>query len=593
MIPTLGWLTHPGTACTERNVSRARTIALIALIATPLLAQDPQQPPPQQPPLAYRTRTTLVPIDVRVLDKNGKPVTDLTEKDFTIFEDGLRQDIRTFSASALTAEPPVAAGVKPTLAREPEADLKPQTRRIFLIVLGRGRLQPPAKGVDAVIAMLKTRLLPQDQVAVMAYNRATDFTAEHQRILDVVERFKKMHENIEGKLQFHFSGLQAVYGSKSIPPNIQKEIDEVFKGPAAPGVRELPASQVAGASRMADDTRRTTDLLQGVSSSDTFGAAEAANLEMSFDQYVSTSRSTMQDLSNLYTGIDYLRYINGEKHLVFVSENGLYLPRVEDDHSLAAAAADARVVIDTIQTGGMPAPPMPNSRGQVRPNFSASFAVKTLSTIAQLTGGQSSAYEYASKGIARIDDSTRFDYLLGYTPANSNWNGRYRRLLVRVNRPGVTVFFRHGYYALQDLAPMDQRTVATFSRISAAGAYEKEVHDLQIKASVSVAQGIAGATIALVDMTIDAARVTLKEENGFRVGALNIAIFCGDPKENIIGQLWQRMDLKLGAETYQRYLTDGIPFTARIPVRGTLQYVKAVVYDYSADLVGSVIVKVK
>jgi len=590
MIPSLGWLTRRAQVCTERNARRGGWLALLAVVATPLFAQDP---PPQQPQLTYRTRTTLVPIDVRVIDKNGKPVTDLTQNDFTIFEDGVRQDLRTFSAAALTAETPTATGVKPTLTREPESDLKPQTRRIFLIVLGRGRLQPPAKGVDAVLSLLKDRLLPQDQVAVMAYNRATDFTAEHDRIGEVVERFKKRHEDIESKLQHHFSGLQAVYGSKTIPPNIQKEIDEVFKGPASPGVRELPASQIAGAARIADDTRRTTDLLQGVSSSDPFGAAAAANVEMSFDEYVSTSRSTMQDLSNLYTGIDYLRYINGEKHLVFVSENGLYLPRVEDDHSLAAAAADARVVIDTIQTGGMPAPPMPNGRGLVRPNFNASFAVKTLSSIAQLTGGQSSAYEYASKGVARIDDATRFEYLLGYYPRNANWNGRYRRLLVRVNRPGVSVFFRHGYYALQELTPMDQRTVATVSRISAAGSYDREVHDLRIKATVSVAQGIAGATMALVDMTIDPTRVTLKEENGLRVGALNIAIFCADPKENLIGQLWQRMDLKLGADTYQRYLAGGIPFTARIPVRGTLQYVKVVVYDYAADLVGSVIVKVR
>src|SRR5580765_4288880 len=98
MIPTLGWLTRRAPGSTERNAPRARVLAALALFAAPLFAQDPQQPPPQQPPLAYRTRTTLVPIDVRVLDKNGKPVTDLTEKDFIVFEDGIRQDIRTFSA---------------------------------------------------------------------------------------------------------------------------------------------------------------------------------------------------------------------------------------------------------------------------------------------------------------------------------------------------------------------------------------------------------------------------------------------------------------------------------------------------------------
>src|SRR4029078_5660189 len=146
---------------------------------------------PKQPQLAYRTRTTLVPIDVRVLDKDGKPVTDLTQKDFIVFEDGLRQEIRTFSAQALMPAPATGAGGNATLTREPEGDLKPQTRRIFLVVLGRGRLQPPAKGVDAVLGLIHDPLLPQDQIAVMAYNRATDFTADHERIEQVVERFKK------------------------------------------------------------------------------------------------------------------------------------------------------------------------------------------------------------------------------------------------------------------------------------------------------------------------------------------------------------------------------------------------------------------
>ena len=50
------------------------------------------------------------------------------------------------------------------------------------------------------------------------------------------------------------------------------------------------------------------------------------------------ARETRQDLTKINTGIDYLRFIEGEKHLVYVAEGTLFLPRLENDYSVAAAA---------------------------------------------------------------------------------------------------------------------------------------------------------------------------------------------------------------------------------------------------------------
>ena len=57
--------------------------------------------------------------------------------------------------------------------------------------------------------------------------------------------------------------------------------------------------------------------------------------------------------ARLYGGIRYLRYLDGEKHLVFLTPNGLFLPRLENSNSIAALANDARVSIDIIHTYGM------------------------------------------------------------------------------------------------------------------------------------------------------------------------------------------------------------------------------------------------
>ena len=76
-------------------------------------------------------------------------------------------------------------------------------------------------------------------------------------------------------------------------------------------------------------------------------------MDTTFDEYARQSAQTSQDLGNIYAGINYLKHLDGEKHLVFVSEGGLFLPRLDNDHSIAALASDARVVIDTLMTGGV------------------------------------------------------------------------------------------------------------------------------------------------------------------------------------------------------------------------------------------------
>jgi hypothetical protein len=67
-------------------------------------------------------------------------------------------------------------------------------------------------------------LLPQDRVAVLAYDRATDFTTNHDQISQLIERLRRSNERIEALLAQRFSGLAAVYGSRGMPPALQTEI---------------------------------------------------------------------------------------------------------------------------------------------------------------------------------------------------------------------------------------------------------------------------------------------------------------------------------------------------------------------------------
>jgi Ca-activated chloride channel family protein len=79
---------------------------------------------------------------------------------------------------------------------------------------------------------------------------------------------------------------------------------------------------------------------------------------------------------------------------------------------------------------------------------------KLLTELADQSGGR----EYPVTSLndlpsisARIGDQLRNQYLLGYTPSNSERDGKYRIIKVRVTPqaeiPDLRLYYRHGYYS--------------------------------------------------------------------------------------------------------------------------------------------------
>ena len=594
------------------------TLALAAVAAVSVTAGQAIPPSAQQTPRpTFRTGVTIVPVDVRVLDRDGRPVTDLKQADFTVLEDGAPQEIRYFSARGL-APMAVPAETKPAVRTRGSSPLQEQSARIFLIVLGRGRLQYPSKGVDALIHFVRNRLLPQDQVAVLAFNRATDFTTDRARILDVLERYKRRHEDVEATFKHQTSGLAGVYGSLEPSATLQRDIDAIFRGPQGQTARAvtpvpLPERELAAAAtrRAVADVARA-EIVAGREQQtlgDTFDLMAGELIGLPFDAFVSASVQAMQDMGNLYTGIEYLRYLEGEKHILFVTEQGFYAPRLEADASLAARANHARVVIDTIQTGGLDGGPSPLDTGSLVPAtvaprqmsppvVSTGYAtmdmerIQVLKSMSDLTGGLAATRQFAQPAVDRIDTATRFGYLLGYQPQDTRVDRRYRRITVRVNRPGVTVLFRHGYYADDVPLPIDRRAFLTSRRISAAGQYGSAIPDIRVTLTPTVRRA-QGSTEVNVVLNVDAGRIAFAGAGGRHVADLDLVVYVADDKERIIKESRHKVDLKLKDENYQRYLRDGIPFEVTMRAARPPKYVKVIVYDYAADLLGSAIVKLK
>jgi VWFA-related protein len=342
-------------------------LCIVAGLGFRQAAPGDQRPTAQQ---AIRVQVRLVPVDVIITDANDRTVTDLKQEDFQIFENGKPQEIRHFTLQKLDAAAP-EPGQRPVRPLVRDREFAPQSARTFLLLMGYGRIQLPFNSVDAIIQFVRNDLLPQDTIALFAYNRATEFTRDKEKIVQVLERYKKNHEWVVALMQQRMSGLATIYGSREVPKECQTYIDEIFAGPEGLASHTPPQVQPADKQRMARDADRTTETLLRKAAADEAAAAgepgAALRLAMmqfdtlvaesitdlGFAEYAADFGSTMDDLQNIYTCVDYLRYMDGEKHLVFFTPNGIFLSRTDYDDNIVAFANDARVAIDTFQTGGV------------------------------------------------------------------------------------------------------------------------------------------------------------------------------------------------------------------------------------------------
>ena len=582
------------------RVSGVAVAVLASAIGVVLAAQTLNDP--QQPISSFRSAITLVPVDVRVIDRQGKPVTDLKQGDFTILEEGVQQEIKHFTLQVLEPEQPPSTSAIPVRKVAAPVDagstLAQQHYRVFLLVLGRGRLQEPSKGFDALLRFVSTQLLPQDRVAVMAYDRATDFTTNHDQIKQLIERLKASNQRIEALLAQQFQGLVAVYGSRAMPPWLQTDIGNIFKSASGLSSRQMVPAEPADAGGLAEATRRTTDgamdaAIQQLSADAGMpgppglpgSATNQLLTDLPFEEFVARNASTMQDLSKIYTGIEYMRFIEGEKHLAFFTEQGLTIPRGDDVARLVEVANDARVVIDNFQTGGL----MTTGTGAgISFSFSSMIGLGDLRRVSEATGGQASITEFTSRGFDRLDQATRSSYLLGYYPVKPLGDGGYRKLVVKVSRPGVTVLYRHGYFARTTPLAFDRRTFLTSNRVVSAVLYRHEIRDIGVKINVSRVAGKGGtADEAVIDAVIDAGRIEFNAVDGRQVGVVDVAVFFADAKKIIVQERWQKIDLRMPSATFQSVQREGIPYRLRMPLKDSVRFVKVVVYNYEKDTVGS------
>jgi VWFA-related protein len=162
-----------------------------------------------------------------------------------------------------------------------------------------------------------------------------------------------------------------------------------------------------------------------------------------------------------------LEKITEKKSLLYFS-GGITRDGIENQASLRAAinsAVRANLAIYSVDTRGLQAviPVGDASTGSLRGsaafngagltnNMQGNFASQeVMSTLSVDTGGKAffDSNDFAP-AFAQVERDTSAYYAIGFHSTNPARDGRYRKLTIKINRPGIKLEYRPGYYAPAD-----------------------------------------------------------------------------------------------------------------------------------------------
>jgi VWFA-related protein len=187
-----------------------------------------------------------------------------------------------------------------------------------------------------------------------------------------------------------------------------------------------------------------------------------------------------------------------------------------------------------------------------------------------------------------IDDSAQ-TYILSYYPDHNKWNGEFREIKVKVNRPGLSgleLRARKGYYAIADTTTAQQRDAQKL-----IDAIRSPVESTDLGFDVQ-ADGVEVAEVRQlkVKISLDVNQLRFQQENGRSSDSLaeTWAEFNGEGKQ--VGEISKTIDLTRTQDEYKKLLEDGFTFSKTLVLAKDAVEVRLILRDEGNGAIGSVII---
>jgi len=404
-------------------------MGLLLTCVQPAYAQEASQTPSgqasgaqvsssQQGGFVLRMNGELVLTNVVARDsKTGELVLGLKQSDFSVSENGKQQQIETFDFESVDKATPLneatisglaaggsLSGGKAAVVARPE-DLR--NHRLIVMFFDLTSMQPEDldRSVLAAQQFLRAKMQPADLVALVSLGDTLkvdqDFTADKNALVNEVG---------------------------------------VYNGTQGQG---FAGGATANTNQVEDTTGYTPD--------------ESEYNDLNTDRELFALRAVSKSLEK----------ITEKKSLLYFS-GGISRDGIENQASLRAAinsAVRANLAIYSVDTRGLQAiSPLGDAStgslrgtgayngGAITNNMNANFASQeVMATLSTDTGGKAffDSNDFAP-AFAQVERDTSAYYAIGFRSTNPLRDGRYRKLTIKINRPGVKLEYRPGYYAPAD-----------------------------------------------------------------------------------------------------------------------------------------------
>lgn len=518
----------------------------VVLVADPVQGQAPSTSPPQGQP-ALRVTTRLVEVNVIVQDRAGEPASDLTRDDFILLDTGREQPISFFSKeSTLTPHAPSRPLPPDTFTNRPEQSAASPTSATAILLDGLNTRFADRPYARQQIVKFLEQLQPQDCVALYALGQGLrvvhDFTQNAQLLLDALAREEKRPS--PGILD---SGLEE-------PESGWREFD-TWMGEVNRNVAEK---------YRADRALRTIRTLLAIANhlERLPGRKNLIWVAGSFPSWF--NRGSVPTLEKLRSG---------QNNFALEIERAA---RALDNASLAIYPVDAR---------GLVAPEeFSPDRGSISRELPgpSSREFGAMLELAERTGGRAFHNTNDIRGaIRRAVDDSRVTYVLGFYPTHGAWDGRFREIKVRVKRPGLQVRHRRGYFALPE-EPSEE----SYRRGILDAAMWSPIDATRLGLTV---RAVAVANSLELELRLDPRGITLQQQDGKWVGALDKMIVQLPPGERNLKGVSHVVNLQMDESTYQQMKQMGaLVLTDRLEVVPGATLLRILVRDVPSGALGSV-----
>ena len=381
-----------GHSMTAHWVSTIKQIAVVPLLMALCFVQELSSQAQQEPVSTLHSASRLAVLDVVVLDASGKPVRDLTRNDFTILEDGQRQNIASF-------ERPEDHKYMVSTDDKPGSHQSQSVSPALTILVIDGLNTPLLDLIyarEAVAKFLRSQgaALPQPTALMRVTDTQLellhDYTQDASTLLEALKRHPL----------------------------------------------ELPARSAADSTAVGEGDR----LLDSLACLEKIAAANANFAGRKNVIWIGVGFNALNGRTRPGNEIVMSRVANEMRSarlaVYTIDPRGLQVI----SPGVSAYASDPRGGLQAASASAMEDP----------------SGLRFFENIARETGGRMifNRNDVDVAVADSVNDGATY-YTLSYYPANHDWNGKFRRIRVVLSKPGLEARTRAGYFAVPDALETD------------------------------------------------------------------------------------------------------------------------------------------